>query len=151
MLTATNQRLIVIGLYVNAVLLGAGVLVFLSRSSIPSFISTAHAQNQPSIGGGGGVFVMPGQFGPTSYGCYLLDIDAQTICAYQYVPNASELKLLAARHFRYDRQLKNYNSGGGQGQTGLSWVEVKEIVEREAQANRVQEQNIQRPPVEQPR
>lgn len=151
MFTPTNQRLIVIGLYVNAVLLGAGVLTLLSRSSIPSFLPAAYGQNQPAIAGGAGVFVIPGQFGPTNYGCYLLDIDAQTICAYQYMPNGNELKLLAARHFRYDRQLKNYNSGGGQGQTGLSWIEVKEIVEREAQANRVQEQNIQRPPVEQPR
>lgn len=144
MLTPSNQRLIVIGLYVNAVLLAAGLVTLLSRSSMPSFLPAAYAQGQGAIAGGAGVFIVPAQFNTNTYGCYLLDIDAQTICAYQFVPNGTKLQFMAARHFRYDRQLKNYNS------ETPSWSEVKDLVEREMQANRVQEQNNQRPPVERP-
>lgn len=139
MFTPLNQRLIVMGLYLNAVLLAAGVLTLLSRSNFPGILPAAYGQNQAPIGGGAGVFIVPAQFSTTTHGCYLLDIDAQTICAYQYVNN--ELKFVAARHFRYDRQLKEFN-------TSLPPAEVRELVERELQKNRVQEQNIQRPPVE---
>ncbi len=50
--------------------------------------SAVYAQNQPPIAGGAGVFVMPAQIGPGQWGCYLLDVDAGTLCAYQYMPGS---------------------------------------------------------------
>lgn len=131
MITPSNQRLIVIGLYVNAVLLAAGVIALCTRSSIPSFLPAAYGQNQGTIGGGAGVFIVPAQFATNNYGCYLLDIDAQTICAYQFFPGKPELTLMAARNFRYDRQLKNFNAGTP------APAEVMQMIERQNQPARV--------------
>ena len=39
-----------------------------------------------------------------------MDIDAQTLCAYEYIPGEKSLRFVAARNFRYDRQLKRYNT-----------------------------------------
>ncbi len=53
--------------------------------------------------------VMPGQIYPNSWGCYLLDMDHQTLCVYQYLPSEG-LKLAAARDIQYDRMLENFNT-----------------------------------------
>jgi hypothetical protein len=108
---------IAIALYVNAAILLA-ILWKLSSapnsniagtSSIPSILPAAMAQNQPPIAGGAGVFVMPGQLSTQTWGCYLLDVDSQTLCVYQYFPDKT-IRLVAARNFRYDRQLKQFNT-----------------------------------------
>jgi hypothetical protein len=104
-----NRALIVV-LYVNAVLLAAGVIALLSRPSMPSVLPAAYAQNQAPIGGGAGVFVMPAQFADKLWGCYLLDVDSQTLCAYTFQGNEKTLRLIAARNFRNDRHLGNFNT-----------------------------------------
>lgn len=103
---------IVVVLWVNAALLLALLVAMLSRSDaqFPSVLPTAHAQHQLPIGGGAGVFIVPAQFSVNTFGCYLLDIDSQTIVAYQFMPADRQLRLVAARHFRYDRRLHNYNT-----------------------------------------
>jgi hypothetical protein len=45
-----------------------------------------------------------------TFGCYVMDTDAQTLCVYQYFPGEKELRLLAARSFRHDRRLGNFNT-----------------------------------------
>lgn len=105
-----QNRSLVVALWANAALLGLILLVLLSRSGGPSLLPAAFAQNQAPIAGGGGVFVMPAQLSPQTWGCYLLDIDAQTLSCYQYWPGEKKLRLHAARTYKYDRRLENFNT-----------------------------------------
>jgi hypothetical protein len=114
-----------IGLYLNAVLLIAILGTLLTRSNAPQFLPVAMGQTQQPIAGGAGVFIMPAQFSTNLWGCYLMDVDAQTICAYQYLPGEHQLRLMAARNFTYDRRLKNYNTANP------SPNEVKDLIEKE--------------------
>lgn len=104
-----RNRSLVIGLYLNASLLLAILAALLARGGGGGSLALAAPQTPP-IAGGGGFFLMPAQFSVNSWGCYIMDIDAQTLCAYQYFPNQNQLRLTAARHFRYDRLLKAYNT-----------------------------------------
>ena len=79
----------------------------LTRGGYPSFLSAAFAQpqQQAPIAGGAGVFVMPGQLANNMWGAYLLDVDAGTLVVYQYEPGNRQLHFVAARSYKYDRQL----------------------------------------------
>jgi len=112
-----------IALWANALLLAAILLSLLNKNTSPS---TAFAQQQPPIAGGAGVFVMPAQIEPTKWGAYLLDVDAQTLCVYQFYPGEKQLRLVAARDYKYDRKLKRFNT------ENPTPNEVKALVEREA-------------------
>jgi hypothetical protein len=112
-------------LWANAGLLAVIVIVLLNRGNAPSFLSAAYAQNQPPIAGGAGVFVMPAQMQTNVWGCYLLDVDSKTLCAYQFYPGEKKLRLTAARSYRYDTKLENYN-------TELSPREIKAMLDRQA-------------------
>ena len=59
------------------------------------------------------MYVMPAQFLNSIWGCYVLDSDNQTLCAYAfYGSNAKpEMRLIAARNIRWDRKLNNFNTG----------------------------------------
>jgi hypothetical protein len=70
----------------------------------------ALGQVQQPIAGGAGLFVMPAQFSETRWGCYVMDVDTQTLVAYEYTPSNRSLRLVAVRNFRYDRQLENHNT-----------------------------------------
>jgi hypothetical protein len=113
-----------VALWANAALLAVIALLLFSRSSVPSFLPAAYAQNQPPIAGGAGVFVMPGQFRENVWGCYLLDVDAKTLCAYQYFPGEKKLRLAAARSYRSDVKLENYN-------TEPSPNEIKALIDKQ--------------------
>ncbi len=123
------RRNLVWALYVNAALLVAILVVLVARGGEPRFMPVAYGQNQPPIAGGAGVFMMPAQFSANTWGCYLMDVDAQTLCAYQYYPGDKQLKLAAARNFRFDRRLSNFN-------TVPSPQEIQDLVQREQQAMR---------------
>ena len=89
---------------------------------------------------------MPAQFTTTTFGCYLMDIDAQTLCAYQYLPPDKKLRLVAARNFRWDRRLGNFNT------EQPTPAEVKAMVEQEQESNRILESGGgEKPPVEAPK
>ena len=118
-----NQS-VVIALYANAILLAAVVVVLLTRGDTPHVVTPAYGQNQVPIAGGAGLFVMPAQFSSTTWGCYVMDVDSQTLCAYQFVPGEKYLRFIAARNFKFDRQLRNFN-------TEPSPLEVKDLVEKE--------------------
>ena len=134
----------VFALYVNAAVLAAILVVLLGRGQSPTLLPAAWAQNQLPIGGGAGVFIVPAQFSPNTYGCYLMDIDTQTLCAYQYFPPDKKLKLVAARNFRYDRRLGNFNTADPTPQ------EARQLYDLEQQGNRVLEKSTDKPPVEAP-
>lgn len=110
-----RARSISLALYLNAAVLAVIAIALLGRSSNPiSFDSAAFAQQVPQpIAGGAGFFLMPAQFSTNQWGCYVMDVDAQTLTAYVYTPRDSrsgDLRLAAARSFVFDRQLKNYNT-----------------------------------------
>jgi hypothetical protein len=120
------QHPVVLALYLNAALLGAIVIILLDRNSGPSILPSAMAQNAAPIGGASGCFIMPGQFAEKSWGCYLLDVDSQTLCAYEYFPGEKQLRLIAARNFKYDRKLSNFNTDRP------TPSEVKDLLDKEA-------------------
>lgn len=59
---------------------------------------------------GGHVQVVAGQISDKTYGLYLVDHDKSTICVYQFLPNSRDLRLMAARTYRYDVQLDEFNT-----------------------------------------
>jgi hypothetical protein len=106
-----RNRALVIALYVNATLLLAVLVALLTGARTPSFLPEAYGTQlspQP-IAGGGGIYVMPAQFSQTQWGCYVMDVEAQTLCAYQWFGD-KKLRLVAARSFRNDRQLHDFNT-----------------------------------------
>jgi hypothetical protein len=105
-----RRNSLVFALYVNAALLLAVLLTLWARGSEPALAASALGQVQPAVAGGAGLFVVPAQFSSNSWGCYLLDVDSQTLCAYQYFPGERNLHLVAARNFKYDRQLGDFNT-----------------------------------------
>src|SRR5437763_14059916 len=125
MTEACRRNPVAIALYVNAAILLVILGVLLARDNSPTLTPAAFAQAQPAIAGGAGVFIAPAQFSSNVWGVYLLDVDQQTICAYTVSGSPPQLRLTAARNFRYDRKLGNYNIAGP------SANEVKELVEKE--------------------
>jgi hypothetical protein len=132
-------------LYLNALLIAGVLVVLMTRNSTPSMLPAAYGQNQAPIGGGAGVFIVPAQFAPNVFGCYLMDIDAQTLCAYQFFPSDKALRLLAARNFRFDRRLTNFNTDKPTPE------EVKQIVEQAQQGDRVLDRNTEHVNPEKPK
>src|SRR5579859_4735569 len=109
-----RNRSLVYALYANAGLLPATLDALLKGGSPATFLPAAYGaplSPQP-IAGGANLYIMPAQFSPQTWGCYILDIDAQTLCAYRYFPSATgdALRLVAARKIAYDRRLTNFNS-----------------------------------------
>ena len=145
---------VAVALWANAFLLG-GILIFLiSRSSSPGMMPLAFGADEQAriplapqpIAGGGGLFLMPAQFAVNQWGCYIMDIDRQTLCAYQYYPAEHNLRLVAARNFTWDRQLKNFNTGSNPGEMAPS--EVRKIVEKQQQDERVKGDADTTPPAD---
>lgn len=138
-----RARSINLALYLNAALLAVIAVILLSRSSgrIP-FESIAFGQQVPQpIAGGAGFFLMPAQFSPNQWGCYVMDVDAQTLTAYVYTPRDSrsgDLRLAAARTFVFDRQLKNYN-------TAPEPAEIERLINLEKDQSRREETSSTRP------
>jgi hypothetical protein len=126
-----HRNPVAVALYVNAAMLVAILAVLVARDSHPTMVPMAMGQaQQPAIAGGAGLFVMPAQFSGNVWGCYILDVDQQTLCAYNVTGSPPKLKLIAARDFRYDRRLRNYN-------TDVSPQEVQDLVAKEQASGRV--------------
>jgi hypothetical protein len=71
------------------------------------------AFGQPVTGGGArGIFAFSGQLSKGSFGLYMVDVDAMNLWVYEYLPQEGCLRLAAARTWRYDRYLENYNVCG---------------------------------------
>jgi hypothetical protein len=113
-----------LALWANALMLGVVAAVLLSRSPGPSWLPAAFGAAQPSMSGGGGIYAMPAQLAQNQWGCYLLDIDHQTLTAYQYSPSNQQLTFVAARHYRYDMQLHDFS-------TKPSTKEIQKLIEME--------------------
>jgi hypothetical protein len=105
-----GQRAVTIALYFNAGLLALIAVALFTRDGSISLLPAAHAAEGAAMGGGGNLYLIPGQFSERTYGCYLMDTDAQTLCVYRFDGAASKLKLMAARNFRHDRRLGHVNT-----------------------------------------
>lgn len=125
-----TKNWLTIGLYLNAVLLVGVIIALLSRDGAPQFLPAAFGQQAPQpIAGGGGIFLMPGQLSANSYGCYVMDVDQQTLMVYEYRPGDRKLRFMAGRDFSSDRKIHNLN-------TEPSPAEVKQMVDLEQNKTR---------------
>jgi hypothetical protein len=115
-------------LWANAAVLTAILAVVMGRDDTLKLTPAAFGQAQPL--GGGGLFLMPAQISSNVWGCYVMDIDAQTVCGYAMTGSPPELKLVAARNFRFDRQLGALN-------TSPPPSEVRAMLEKEQASDRV--------------
>ncbi|MGD0769111.1 MAG: hypothetical protein ABSB42_13075 [Tepidisphaeraceae bacterium] len=127
---------VVYALYVNATLLLAILAAMLGHGR--STVQTANAQaaaDLPPIAGGNGIFVMPCQLHPEVWGCYLLDTQRQVLCVYEYRAGEKALVLSGARNFRFDLDLKNYN-------TFPAWYDIQKAVDDAAKNQRANESQL---------
>jgi hypothetical protein len=108
-----RNHALVVALYVNAALLLAVLVALVSGSRMPSVLPEAYAAPlaaQPIAGGGAGLYLMPAQFTDRNFGCYVMDVEAQTLIAYQWEAGSKKLRLVAARDFSNDRKLHDFNT-----------------------------------------
>lgn len=83
---------------------------------------------QPVTSGGSrGVFAFSGQLSKGTFGVYMVDVDTMTTWVYEYLPQKGCMRLAAARTWRYDRYLENYDV------CGLPPGDVEEMVEQQRQ------------------
>ena len=71
------------------------------------------AQTQPQAGADSGILVIPVQIERDKFGLAMVDTVGQTLWIYELSnrgPAYSRLKLLAARSWKYDRLLQQYNT-----------------------------------------
>jgi hypothetical protein len=105
--------LIGLGLVANAAVLlythvtGRPLDLMLDRAA---FGQTAGPGGAQPLVGARGLYMMPAQLGPQTFGLYLMDVDSGTICVYRALPESSHFRLMAARSFRYDRFLEDFNN-----------------------------------------
>jgi hypothetical protein len=139
------------GLTVGLWLIGAGLLanagamVYSQGTGHAPDISldrTAFAQAIPSGGqtgllGARGIYMMPAQLGPTTFGVYLMDVDSGTICVYKAIPETSRFRLMAARSFKNDRFLEDYDN------EGLLPRDVQKVVANQRQRQSLESQTNQ--------
>ena len=135
----SSSKAVAVGLYVNAAVLALVGLKWASQSSILGnvpILPAAFAQQQPQpIAGGGALYLMPGQLSASTWGCYVMDVDRQSLMVYQYMPGERMLRLMAGREFTYDRRLRRYN-------TDPSPDDIKSLTDKETDRAR-QNQNKQ--------
>jgi hypothetical protein len=111
--TRRRRNAVAVALYVNATVLLAVLVALLSRGGGPSISVLPRAfgaEGAQPIAGGGSLYLMPGQMSLNKFGCYVMDTDAQTLCVYEYYAGDKALRLVAARNFRNDRRLGNFNT-----------------------------------------
>ncbi len=93
-------------------------------------VPQATAQVQAGAGARG-VFAFPAQMTKTTYGVFMVDVDAATIWCYEFT-GQRKLRLAAARTWRFDRYLENHNLEDVEPET------VKRLVEQEREQQKQQ-------------
>ena len=63
----------------------------------------------PIGGGSRGVFAFSGQLASGAFGVYMVDVDSMTIWCYEYQKERGCMRLAAARSWKYDRYLEQFN------------------------------------------
>ena len=84
-------------------------------------------QAQPvAQAGARGIFAFTGQLTKGTYGVFMVDVDVGTLWCYEYVPGKRELRLVAARSWKYDRYLEEFNV-----EESTSPAEIERLVEEQ--------------------
>jgi hypothetical protein len=92
------------------------VLVTVLSMAAGALLTTALTGTTQAVGQESGkrsvdpVLVVSGQISSNAYGLYLVDYEQKTICVYQYTPKERNLRLVAARTYRFDVQLDEHNT-----------------------------------------
>ena len=127
---ARSSKAVLYALWANAAMLALLALALFNRSGGDINLAQKAYGQAPGIAGGAGVYIMPGQLAERTWGCFLLDVDSQTLTAYEYKPGPpSRLVLAAGRTYKQDRKLTNFN-------TTPPPAEIQQIIEREQKALR---------------
>jgi hypothetical protein len=95
-------------LWVIALLLTIIATALVLRTDLP--FSARPAYGDSPMMGARGIFAFTGQIDRNSYGVFMMDVDNSTLWCYQYVPSMGKLRLVAARSYRCDRYLEDYNN-----------------------------------------
>ncbi|HUS73207.1 MAG TPA: hypothetical protein VMY06_09090 [Sedimentisphaerales bacterium] len=118
-----------------------GVLIVLFIGSKLDPPATAQAELQ--TGTDSGILVVPVQIGRESYGLAMVDTVGQTLWIYELNnrgPAHSRLNLLAARSWRYDRLLQQYNTAEPKPE------QVKMLLENLGQMQKTPKKEVQEVP-----
>jgi hypothetical protein len=106
-ITVPQQRQTV--LWIIAILLAIIATALVVRSSESFGVQRAFG-NDPPLPGARGVYAITGQLAENRYGLFMMDVDSGNIWCYEYLPGTRKLMLVAARTYRYDRYLEDYNN-----------------------------------------
>ena len=103
-------------LFRTAVVLGAGFVLGAIALHDPSHSEAQAADDlyDQLIGDGSSVIAVPLQISRESYGLAMVDTKNKTLWIYEIAtrkPGFNQLRLMAARSWQYDSQLKEFNSG----------------------------------------
>jgi hypothetical protein len=129
-----NRQQLHVAVWLNAVLLAVIATVLIVDRDDREAASAAYAQGVAAPLGARGIYMFPGQLSPSSYGLFMLDVDAGTLWCYEYVAAERKLRLAAARSWIFDRYLEEYNI------KDITPAEVGELVEiQRSQRSRLQE------------
>jgi len=123
------------------VLIVLGVIIVLFIGSKLGPPGTAQAELQ--TGTDSGILVVPIQIGRESYGLAMVDTAGQTLWIYELNsrgPSHSRLNLLAARSWRYDRLLHQYNTAEPKPE------QVKMLLENLGQMQKTPKKEVQQVP-----
>lgn len=90
----------------------AAALVFRSEPGGAGAGQTGAAYAQASSGAGlRGVYSFSAELAKGVYGVCMVDVDTMTLWCYEYSREQGGLRLAAARSWKYDRYLENFNAG----------------------------------------
>lgn len=96
-------------LWIIAILLAIIATALIVRPLEPLSIQRAFG-GEPPVAGARGVYAFTGQLADNRHGLFMMDVDNGTVWCYEYVPATRKLVLVAARTYRYDRYLEDFNN-----------------------------------------
>ena len=114
-----------LGKYMLAGFMGV-LITCLAISVFTPATSLALPQDLPTSADG--LFAVQARLSSDVYGLYLIDTKNENILLYSYGRSGARgFRLLAARSFRYDRQLPDFNSGKPSPRQVRDWVQAGAI------------------------
>jgi len=78
--------------------------------AVQAVSGTARAQEDVGAAQAGPIFAVAGKVTSHTYGLYLVDTAARTVCVYEWVSEKRTLHLRAARNCTFDLRLDEYNT-----------------------------------------
>ena len=107
-----RNHALVVALYINAALLLA-ILVALAVGRADAVDVAGGVRGSAAAADRGGERHLPDAGAvrrPNTWGCYVMDVDAQTLCRLPVRPGDKNARGWSPRSFRHDRQLHDFNT-----------------------------------------